>query len=76
MEAVKTALNGTDIEAIKTASEKLTEVSYEVFGKIYQQNAQAGAQPGPDASNGAQQSAPEDNVVDAEYEVVDDDNNK
>jgi len=72
IEAVKAALNGSDIDAIKAAGEKLTEVSYDVFGKIYQQNAQAGAQPGPDA--GAQQSAPQDDVVDAEYEVVDDDN--
>ena len=37
---VKSALNGSDSEAIKAATEKLTEVSYEVFGKIYQQQAQ------------------------------------
>ena len=37
VENVKSALNGSDSEAIKAATEKLTEVSYEVFGKIYQQ---------------------------------------
>ena len=34
IENVKQALNGTDSTAIKAASEKLTEVSYDVFGKI------------------------------------------
>ena len=55
---------------IKTATEKLTEVSYEAFGKIYQQAQQdAGAQAGA----GAQQPPHDDTVVDADYEVVDDD---
>lgn len=74
---VKSALAGTDTDAIKAATEKLSQVSYDVFGKIYQQaNAQAGAagnaggQGG--ASDGAQQAPPDDNVVDADYEVVDD----
>ena len=71
---LRKTLEGTDSAMIKTASEKLTEVSYEIFGKIYQQaNAQAGAagaQGGP--QDGAQQAPPDDNVVDADYEVVDD----
>ena len=70
---VKKALEGTDNAAIKAASEKLTEVSYEAFGKIYQQQAQEAAQQqqqaGPQAGGS---SAPhDDNVVDADYEVVD-----
>ena len=73
IESVKQALNGTDSAAIKAASEKLTEVSYEVFGKIYQQASQQG---GVGFDPGAQQDnagpAHDDNVVDAEYEVVDD----
>ena len=77
---VKKALEGTDNAAIKAASEKLTEVSYEAFGKIYQQQAQEAAQQqqaGPQAGGGAQNGAPQDdNVVDADYEVVDDDTNK
>ncbi len=67
--AVRSALEGTDSAAIKAASEKLTEVSYEVFGKIYQQAQQEAA------ANGAQQGGAQpndDNVVDADYEVVDD----
>ena len=82
VENVKSALNGSDSEAIKAATEKLTEVSYEVFGKIYQQQAQqnggaAGFDPNAGAagsgnnggSNGS--NGNDDGVVDADYEVVD-----
>jgi len=74
IENVKQALNGTDSAAIKAASEKLTEVSYDVFGKIYQQASQqqGGAGFDPGAQQGSAGSAHDDNVVDAEYEVVDD----
>ena len=71
---VRKALEGTDNAAIKAASEKLTEVSYEAFGKIYQQQAQEAAaqqQAGPNAGSSGS-SAGDDNVVDADYEVVDD----
>ena len=68
---VRGALGATDKDAIKNSTDKLTEVSYEVFGKVYQQSAQqadantAGAEP--------QQADGEDTVIDADYEVVDDD---
>ena len=82
VENVKSALNGSDSEAIKAATEKLTEVSYEVFGKIYQQQAQqnggaAGFDPNTGAAgsgnNGGSNSSNgnDDGVVDADYEVVD-----
>ena len=82
VENVKSALNGSDSEAIKSATEKLTEVSYEVFGKIYQQQAQqnggaAGFDPNAGAAgsgnNGGSNSSNgnDDGVVDADYEVVD-----
>ena len=82
VETVKSALNGSDSEAIKAATEKLTEVSYEVFGKIYQQQAQqnggaAGFDPNAGAAgsgnNGGSNSSNgnDDGVVDADYEVVD-----
>lgn len=79
IENVKNAMSGNDSEAIKTATEKLTEVSYDVFGKVYQQQAQeaqaaGGAQyeAGNGAANGGS-AANDDGVVDADYEVVDDD---
>ena len=82
VENVKSALNGSDSEAIKAATKKLTEVSYEVFGKIYQQQAQqnggaAGFDPNAGAAgsgnNGGSNSSngSDDGVVDADYEVVD-----
>ncbi len=75
IENTKNALAGTDAEAIKSACEKLTEVSYDVFGKIYQQtqgtaqNAQPGYEAPQDAPHGGSH---DDGVVDADYEVVDD----
>ncbi len=38
LEALKEALKGTDIEAIKRAKEELQNAFYEVAGKIYQAN--------------------------------------
>ncbi|HWR19863.1 MAG TPA: molecular chaperone DnaK [Clostridia bacterium] len=67
---VKKALEGSDSAVIKSATEKLTEVSYEVFGKIYQQSAPNQGQAGPQDAGSAPH---DDNVVDAYYEVVDDD---
>ncbi len=79
IQTVKKALEGTDIEAIKAASEKLANVSYEVFGKIYQQQANAqgaqGADPGAQAG-GAGGAQNEQKVYDADYEVVDDEKDK
>lgn len=77
---VKSALAGTDTDAIKAAADRLSQVSYDAFGKVYQQaNAQAnaagaggGANYG-DAQSGPQSAPQDDNVVDADYEVVDDD---
>ncbi|MDD4680948.1 MAG: molecular chaperone DnaK [Clostridia bacterium] len=73
LDDLKKALESDDIDAIKEATEKLTQVSYEVFGKVYQQTEGAGGAPGGDP--GAGQAGNDDNVVDADYEVVDDDDN-
>ncbi len=77
--SLKAALEKNDAAQIKAASDKLTEVSYDVFGRVYQQEAQAqqnasGAGFDPNAASGANagQTPHDDNVVDAEYEVVDD----
>ena len=60
----KKALEGSDIEAIKSAGEALQSVAYELAQMVYAE-AQAAA-PGADGAAAA------DDVVDAEYEVVDD----
>ena len=78
IDAVKKALEGDDVDKIKEATQKLSEVSYEVFGKIYQEQAQAagasaGADPGFQGTSGPGGAKGDDDVVDADYEVVDDD---
>ena len=71
---VKEALKGTDTQAIKDATEELKKAFYAVSEKLY---AQQGGQPGPGPDmggagfSGGQPGG--DNVVDADYEVVDDD---
>ena len=78
LNALKDALKGTDTNAIKNATEELTKAFYAVSEKLYSQN---GGQAGPDMGGasggaGATGNGGDDNVVDADYEVVDDDNNK
>lgn len=69
---LKKAVEGDNVDTIKAATEKLTKVSYDVFGKIYQQQGSQdqGGQAGPGASGGSSNDG--DDVVDADYEVVDD----
>ena len=70
---LKEVLKGNDTQAIKEATEALTKEFYAVSEKLYGQ-AQAG-QPGPGPDMGGAQggSAAGPDVVDADYEVVDDD---
>ena len=78
IDKLKEVLKGTDTAAIKTATDELTQAFYAVSEKLYQQaNPQGGQQPGPDMGGAQAGSASSDpNVVDADYEVVDDDNQK
>ena len=63
----KKALEGTDIDAIKAAGEKLTAASQKLAQIVYSTTDEASAaQPGAGAAAGS------DDVVDADYEVVDD----
>ena len=73
LDHLKETLKGADINAIKDATEAVNKEFAEVGSKIY---GQAG--PGPDMGGGfpggQQQSGPAgDGVVDADYEVIDDD---
>jgi molecular chaperone DnaK len=79
IKAVQDALSTGETEGIKTATESLQTISYEVFGKVYQQQGPQG-QPGAEGFDQNYQPQDEkkddDNVVDADYEVVDDDDKK
>ena len=77
---LKDALKGTDVEAIKSATEELSKAFYPISEKLYNQaGAQAGGAQGSAGFTGGAQAGGADtdpNVVDADYEVVDDDGNK
>ena len=75
LQALKTALTGTDTAAIKNATKELTDV----FGKMYEaaqaaQAAQGGAGFDPNAQAGG--NAGGQDYYDADYTVVDDDDKK
>ncbi len=73
----KKALEGSDVEAIKSATEKLTTVFYSISEKLYQQSANAnGANAGAEGANeGTQEPHADENgdIHDAEYKVDEDD---
>jgi molecular chaperone DnaK len=67
------ALDGQDIDAIKAAGDKLQEVGHKLAEIVYSDtNAQTAAGAGAGAG-AAQPTGDTDDVVDADYEVVDDD---
>ena len=84
-DALSSALEAGNIEDIKAKTEALTEKFHTISAKMYQQAQAAGMDPnmagaagaGPDMGNmggaGASAGPNADNVVDAEYEVVDED---
>ena len=67
VDEAKKALDGTDIDAIKAAGEKLQEVGHKLAEVVYSATNEQAA---------AGQPASDDDVVDADYEVVDDDKNE
>ncbi|WP_307740106.1 molecular chaperone DnaK [uncultured Parolsenella sp.] len=75
----KKALDGTDVDAIKAAGDKLQEVGHKLAEVVYSStnsDAASGNAAGAGASAGSQAgSNGGDDVVDADYEVVDDDKN-
>lgn len=73
-EKVKEALKGTDLDAIKTATEELTKPLYEMSAAAYQaaEAQNPGAGQGASSAQAGEQTKKDDNVVDAEYKVVDD----
>ena len=70
-EELKTALEGTDLEEIKTKKEALESAVQGVTTKLYEQMAQEQQEGAADA--GSEAGNADDNVVDAEYKEVDED---
>ena len=65
VDKLKEVNKGTDIAAIKAATEEVQKAFYAVSEKLYQQANPQGGQPGAGAQPG------DDGVVDADYETVD-----
>ena len=74
---VKKALEGSDVEAIKSATEKLTTVFYSISEKLYAQTAGAKQQAEANGANAGTAEGPKTdengNVYNAEYKVDEDD---
>ncbi|HEX7595494.1 MAG TPA: molecular chaperone DnaK, partial [Gemmatimonadaceae bacterium] len=76
VERARKALRGDDMTEIRAAQEELTKVFSEAGQAFYQQQGQAGAQPEGGQPAGATAGAdgaakPADDVVEADYEIVD-----
>jgi molecular chaperone DnaK len=76
--ALKTAMEGEDTEEIKRLSEELTNVSHKLAEAMYQQASAAGQQANPGAESAEQPdgAAPDEDVVDADFEEVKEDDKK
>ena len=72
---VKEALKGSDVQGIKTSMDTLVQASHKLAEAVYAQaSAQAGG--GPSADGGHEGQAPgEEEVIEADYEVMDEDMN-
>ncbi len=84
VEKVKAAMNGSDAQAIETAVEELMQASHALAAEMYKQTAEqqggaqqpgGGPQPGTEGT-GAAPGGEGEGTVDADYEVVDDDEKK
>lgn len=71
LETLKKTLEGDNIEEMKKATEELTNAFHVLSQKMYEQTAQQGAAQGEEAHGDG--NADKENVVDADYEVVDED---
>ncbi|MDU2109467.1 MAG: Hsp70 family protein, partial [Peptoniphilus lacydonensis] len=67
IKGLKDVKDGEDLEAIKSKTEELTQAFYSISEEIYKQQQEQAGETGADNSN------QDDDVVDADYEVVDDD---
>ena len=71
LEELKTALQGSDVETIKTATDALKEASQEFGQKLYETAAQA-SRDAEESETTGEDTSKDDNIVEAE--IIDDDN--
>jgi molecular chaperone DnaK len=63
--AARAAMEGSDVEALNAASERVSQVAMKIGEQIYKASAEAG----PDAASGKQPSG--EKIVDADFEEID-----
>ncbi|MCL1823904.1 MAG: molecular chaperone DnaK [Oscillospiraceae bacterium] len=68
LNALKEALKGTDLEAIKAAKEELQKAFYDIAGRIYQEQGAAQEQQADVSGAGNSGSDSGDDVVDADFQ--------
>jgi molecular chaperone DnaK len=71
---LRKAMESDDVQEIQRLSEALTQASHKVAEAMYKQASQPGPGegPGPGPESGADASAPDEDVVDADFEEVKD----
>ena len=74
IQKVKDAISSNNVDDMKSSTEELQQVFNNVAQKIYQQNPGAAQGFDPSQAAGGAAQGGDDNVVDADYTVVDDDN--
>ncbi len=72
--AVRSAMEGSDLEALKAASERLSQAAMKIGEAMYKAQGESGG--GPDGGAQAQAGASDEKVVDAEFEEVDEQRKK
>jgi molecular chaperone DnaK len=68
--AARSAMEGSDLEPLKQATDRLSQVAMRIGEQMYKAQAEAGPGAGPTAGGGG--AAGDEKVVDAEFEEVDD----
>ena len=77
IDELKEALKGTDTDAIKAKTEEAQQAFYKISEKLYQAaQAEAQAQAAQQGGSAGADSAPQDNVVDADFTEADDEDKK
>ena len=71
--ALKKAMEGTDPEAIESATQTLTTASHKLAEEMYKKASASAAAGSPEGGTGAGETKTDEKVVDAEFEEVDKD---
>ncbi|NHO32364.1 molecular chaperone DnaK [Acetobacter fallax] len=72
IEAVKSALQGSDTEALKSASDRLTQAAMKIGEAVYKAGQDGAAPGGAEGASATGSAHPDEKVVDADFEEIND----